>query len=270
MRSLAVIGFIVAGLVIPACAQRGGGHGGFSGGHAGGGFSGHVGVASHSAVAFRGSGPARSAPSAPAGVRAFSSARSASPSGSYRPGTSGNRSGRQPYNGHNHNGHRRIYVSPYGYGAAYPYYGYTPWLGGYDPDFSSSSGDSDNSNAQAAPSDSGEGNPEGQGEPYPAADYGQNPGGDYGPPPPYPPAPRAPYPPSESHPAVLAQSEAVTLVFKDGRPPELIHNYLMTRTTIYVQDEHRHSIPVDQLDMAATAKTNQDAGVDFQVPTLPN
>ncbi len=141
-----------------------------------------------------------------------------------------------------------------------------PWLGGYDPNFSGSSSDSDNSSAQAAPSDSG-----GPSEPYPAADYGQNQGGDYGPQPPYPPGARAPYAPSgEAHPAVLAQSEAVTLVFKDGRPSEQVHNYLMTRTTIYVQDEHRHSIPVDQLDMAATAKTNQDAGVDFQVPTMPN
>jgi hypothetical protein len=146
-----------------------------------------------------------------------------------------------------------------------------PWLGGYDPYFSDSSGDSDNSNAQAAPADSGGGAPQGQAEPVPADDYGQNQGGDYGPPPPYPPAPRSPYsPPAVSHPVALTESEPVTLVFKDGRPPEQVHNYLMTRTTIYVQDEHRRSIPVDQLDLAATAKTNQDAGIDFQVPTMPN
>jgi len=141
-----------------------------------------------------------------------------------------------------------------------------PWLGGYDPYFSGSSGDNDNSNAQAAPSDSGGGYPDGQGEPYQNADYGQNPGGDYGPP-----APRGPYPPpAVAHPTALPENDAVTLVFKDGRPPEQVHNYVMTRTTIYVQDEHRHNIPVDQLDIAATAKTNQEAGVDFQVPTLPN
>jgi hypothetical protein len=67
----------------------------------------------------------------------------------------------------------------------------------------------------------------------------------------------APVPPSE---------EAVTLIFKDGRPPEQIHNYLMTRTTLYVGDQHHNAIPMDELDLVATAKVNQDAGVEFQLP----
>jgi hypothetical protein len=67
-----------------------------------------------------------------------------------------------------------------------------------------------------------------------------------------------------------APEEAVTLVFKDGRPAEQVHNYLLTRTTLYVQDQNRRSIPVDQLDLAATEKTNRDAGIDFAVPKLPN
>jgi hypothetical protein len=64
----------------------------------------------------------------------------------------------------------------------------------------------------------------------------------------------------------------VTLVFKDGRPAEQIHNYMLTRTTLYVQDERRREIPVDELDLAATVKANKAAGVDFQVPggTRPN
>jgi hypothetical protein len=64
--------------------------------------------------------------------------------------------------------------------------------------------------------------------------------------------------------------EAVTLVFKDGRPPEQIHNYILTRTTLFVRDQHARKIPTDQLDLAATAKVNQDAGVDFQLPGTLN
>jgi hypothetical protein len=60
--------------------------------------------------------------------------------------------------------------------------------------------------------------------------------------------------------------EAVTLVFKDGRAPEQIHNYMLTRTTLYVQDEHRREIAVGDLDLDATRKANKDAGVEFQLP----
>ena len=70
--------------------------------------------------------------------------------------------------------------------------------------------------------------------------------------------PRQPAPPEE---------EAVTLVFKDGRPSEQIHNYMLTRTMLYVQDQHRRDIPVDQLDLAATEKANQSNGVEFALPT---
>jgi hypothetical protein len=61
--------------------------------------------------------------------------------------------------------------------------------------------------------------------------------------------------------------EAVTLVFKDGRSPVQIHNYLLTRTMLYVRDQQHREIPTDQLDLAATAKVNQAAGVDFQLPS---
>ena len=78
-----------------------------------------------------------------------------------------------------------------------------------------------------------------------------------------------PYPASGelSHPSSSLESEAaVTPVFKDGRPPEQIHNYLLTRTTLYVRDQHHRDIPLNQLDLAATQKVNHDAGVDFQLP----
>ena len=64
-------------------------------------------------------------------------------------------------------------------------------------------------------------------------------------------------------------NEAVMLIFKDGRPPVQIHNYLLTRTTLYVQDQKRRDIPTDELDLVATAKVNQDAGVDFHLPNAP-
>ena len=83
------------------------------------------------------------------------------------------------------------------------------------------------------------------------------------------PGPRMPYsPPSDwAQPSPVPESvEAVTLVFKDGRPPEQIHNYILTRTKLYVRDQRLRVIPTDQLDVAATAKVNQDAGVDFQLP----
>jgi hypothetical protein len=64
-----------------------------------------------------------------------------------------------------------------------------------------------------------------------------------------------------------ADEEAVTLIFKDGRPSEHIHNYILTAKTLYVQDEHRRVIPVEQLDLAATEKANLDAGVEFRLPS---
>jgi hypothetical protein len=60
--------------------------------------------------------------------------------------------------------------------------------------------------------------------------------------------------------------DAVTLIFKDGRPPELIHNYILTRSTLYVGERHHPEIPVDELDLVATAKVNHDAGIPFDLP----
>jgi hypothetical protein len=63
-----------------------------------------------------------------------------------------------------------------------------------------------------------------------------------------------------------ADEDAVTLIFKDGRPAEHIHNYAMTRTTLYVQGPHHREIPMDELDLPATEKANSKAGVSFEVP----
>jgi hypothetical protein len=84
---------------------------------------------------------------------------------------------------------------------------------------------------------------------------------------------RAPYQPSygvtQSAPgrgSASATEDAVTILFKDGRPSEQIHNYLLSRTTLSVLDEHYRVIPIDQVDLAATEKVNRAAGVDFHLP----
>ena len=60
--------------------------------------------------------------------------------------------------------------------------------------------------------------------------------------------------------------EGVKLVFKDRRPPEEIHNYALTPTTLFVLDQRRRDIPIGEIDLAATEKVNRDAGVNFQLP----
>jgi hypothetical protein len=71
---------------------------------------------------------------------------------------------------------------------------------------------------------------------------------------------------SSNQPQSPIGEQAVTLVFRDHRPNEVIHNYLLTGTTLTVWDQNPRNIPVNQLDIAATEKTNHDAGVDFYLP----
>jgi hypothetical protein len=114
----------------------------------------------------------------------------------------------------------------------------------------------------------------------PAAQPGYNPSaGPYNPPPdssepeappaytPWPYSSPAPSTSSESPSAsAVTESAPVTLVFKDRRPPEQIHNYLMTSTTLSVLDHGRRDIPVDQIDLPASSAVNREAGVEFTLP----
>ncbi len=175
---------------------------------------------------------------------------------------------RQPYRG---GGFRRPYRGPYIVNGFYGVPGYpfvSPYVfGDYDDIDTIDAADAQPTQAQA--DDSGAYGPEngydGEGsaqdqpmQPYP--NYAQ--------------APPSPYRPSyqaqAAQPAAVVaapvREEAVTLIFKDGRPPETIHNYVLTASTLYVGDEHRRAIPVDSLDLAATEKANQDAGVTFALP----
>ena len=79
-----------------------------------------------------------------------------------------------------------------------------------------------------------------------------------------------PPPPGPSEPLPQA---AVTLVFKDGHSQQ-VTNYVLTKTMLYVLDDaasgRRPEIPLDKIDVAATEKTNREAGIDFVVPTVTN
>jgi hypothetical protein len=242
MKRLAAVALIVVGVALPICAQRSGGsHGGFSG-HASSGF--HGGFSGHSAPASNGgsraSAPGRYAAGTPRSTGSVAQ-------GSLRAGA-GNSRGRAPYNGDRH--HRRPYRSAYGTG--FPY-GYPGLIGGYPYGYADNgygdTGDSDD--AQAAANASPDGN-----DAQPPLEPYQQP-------------PLEPWQPNSvlPHPSSATGSEdAVTLIFKDGRPPERIHNYLLTRTTLYVDDTNHRVIPTSQLDLVATAKVNHDAGVDFRLP----
>jgi hypothetical protein len=239
MKCLAAVALIVVGVAFPVCAQRSGSHGGFSG-HSSSGF--HGGFSGHSAPASHG-GFRASAPSRYAGTPRSSGSVAR---GSQRAGA-GNYRGRPPYAGSRH--YRRPYVSAYGTGI--PYYGVPGWIGAYPYGYGDST-DSDDSQASAnAALDGSDAQP--PLEPNQPPDL-----------PPWQPDSVLP------HPSPAPGSEdAVTLIFKDGRPPEQIHNYLLTRTTLYVDDTYHQVIPTSQLDLVATAKVNHDAGVDFRLPVTP-
>jgi hypothetical protein len=169
---------------------------------------------------------------------------------------SGAFAGRSPYagsNAANRSGrYRRPYVSPYRTRYAYGAAGYgVPWIGPGYMDY--------------ADSDDGQSADQG---PVAQNGYGDNGDPDQSPYP-QPALPLAPYPPqpAEAHSNGSQPSQAaVTLIYKDGRPPEQIHNYILTGTTLYVGNRWPAEIPVDELDLAETVKVNRDAGVDFQMP----
>jgi hypothetical protein len=91
--------------------------------------------------------------------------------------------------------------------------------------------------------------------------------------PPYPPPPPQ-QPAQEPAPPVTPQmqyvpgsADTVTLIFKDGRPPEQIQSYLATNKTVTVINGTRHrEIPLADLDIPATIKANRETGVGFQLP----
>lgn len=231
MKRLAAIALIVVGVALPACAQRSASRGGFSG---------------HSGSSFHG-GFRSSAPSRFAGHSHYSGSGSFSAPRSYQRSNSSNSYAHPVYTGarrdhgpdHPHSRERGRNVTP-------------PWIGGIGPYILGYPDDTGYGDTSAAPSDVPGGydtQPADQGEPEPT-DHDH-----------YQPAPEP-----SSQPAIGNAEEPVTIIFKDGRPAEHIHNYVLTRRTLYVLDQSRRVFPTDTIDLVATAKVNNDAGVYFQLP----
>ena len=167
-----------------------------------------------------------------------------------------------------------------GFGYAYPGWTYVnpypyvidPWLDDW--------GDTGDYNDQAGAANNYAPSPD-YGEPYP-----QEPQQPYGDPQPYPQSPPAQQasPQQYSRPGAAASAarptyagtdssstpfpeERLTLIFKDGRAPQSIRNYMMsTKELTDLDPQHFERIPLDQIDIAATAKANRANGVDFVVP----
>jgi hypothetical protein len=238
-----------------AIAQRGGGGhggggghvGGFSGGGHAGGFGG--GFASHS---FGGSYSGRASFSGRASYAPHG--YSAAPRASYAlPARSSTQAYRSGYRDRGR--YRSPYRSPYrGYG--YPYgvgnsWGVLPWDLGY-PDFTGYSDDNGyvqpDMDASQQPVDSGQPLPDDDRPPYTDAPYGP-----------------APYAAS----APVSDEPALTLIFNDGHQ-QSIRNYALTSNYILVLDNapsgREQRIPLTDLNVPATEKAAQQAGLEFTPP----
>lgn len=285
MKGLAAAALAVA-IALPACAQRGGGGHVSFGGHTG--FASRGAPAPHPAPAFHGTlAPSHStlapshgtlAPSMP--MRYSGRPGLAHPPVSYpssirlTPGVRYPYPVKAPTNRPTfyHPGHpanRSFYIRTYPY--AYPSYVY-----GYLPtDLLDDSYDNyANYDASQQPLQQQDDGVYPQQAPQPEYGYSQ-------------PAPEGPYPPAGTYPGATPNGYApqqppvtpqmqympdstskVTLIFKDGRPPEEIQNYLVMRTTLTVLDGgRRREIPLSDLDVPATVTANRQSGVDFQLPT---
>ena len=67
--------------------------------------------------------------------------------------------------------------------------------------------------------------------------------------------------------APVQSQPATTLIFRDGRPPQLVHNYALTASTLYALDnDSRQEIPLSMLNVPATVDANRAAGVEFALP----
>jgi hypothetical protein len=156
--------------------------------------------------------------------------------------------------------YREPYRSAFAYGGL-PWYG--PWLDLWGPDFLDYPDDSAYDNGAITPY-----TPDysGQGYDYPPADQTNQ--DQIAPPANYQPyyGTQQPDPRSIPRSSEPVNEEAVTLIFKDHRPNQVIHNYLLTGTTLTVWDRNPRNIPVNEIDIAATEKTNREAGVDFYLP----
>jgi hypothetical protein len=79
----------------------------------------------------------------------------------------------------------------------------------------------------------------------------------------------APDPTSQNETTPAPDQPQTVLVFKDGHQLE-VANYAIVGSTLYdLTGGHRQKIALADLDLSATAKQNDDRGIDFQVPGAP-
>jgi hypothetical protein len=244
MKRLVAIALFLTAAAIPASAQRGGSRGGFSGRGA------SSAPAFHGSPSFSHSSGISRAPMSMA--RPAFNARPSFYSANRYPGNRYPAGSRYPI--------RRGFPSRgigYGYPSGISYVPYpfldTPFDGDYDPGYDESPV------------------PYASAEPDPAFGYTQPEDQPYEPQP----QPSAEIVRPATRPEIMAHPEpapaaATTLIFKDGRAPENIHNYIATRSTVTVIDGPRHhDIPVADLDLPATMKANRESGAGFALPGAP-
>ena len=75
--------------------------------------------------------------------------------------------------------------------------------------------------------------------------------------------------PQATEEAPAKEQPQTVLVFKDGHQLE-VANYAIVGSTLYdLTDGRRHKIALTDLDLNQTSKQNDDRGIDFQVPVVP-
>jgi hypothetical protein len=247
-RPLLIAAFLLLATSIPLSAQRGGGHASF-GGH--GGMAGHASFGGHAG-----------------GGRSFSGARSS-------PGFAGRNSVRGSFSSHRSFSSNRSFSSRgfhnrdrfrrygfrnncYGY-ACRGFYGYPWWYAGaYDPYWwwdSDSSYDQDEQNnaAQAAEMNAQSLDEQRMRQQEDQDVYANS-------------APPSPHPPSPHQEERTQATPATVLVFRDQRQQE-VQNYAIVGQTLWnFSPQHTQKIPLSDLDLVATARANDERGVDFHVP----
>ena len=250
-RPLLIAAFLLLATSIPLLAQRGGGHASF-GGH--GGMAGHASFGGHAGGGRSFSG-ARSSPGFASrnSVRgSFSSHRSFSANRSFNRSFS-SRSFHHRDDRFRRNGFRN---NCYGY-ACRGAYGYPWWYAGdpywwwdsdasYDQDEQNNAALAAEMNAQSL--DEQRMRQQEDRDVYASSAL---------------PAPHQLSPHQEER---TQASPATVLVFRDQHQQE-VQNYAIVGQTLWnFSPQHRQKIPLSDLDLAATAKANDERGLDFRVP----
>lgn len=264
MRRLMAISAFAFALAVPMWAQRGGGgHGSFSGGHAGG-FGGHAAFSGGHVGGGGFAGGMRSGAGFSRGVTHSSRATFSS-----RPflhdGFRGNNFHRGFHNRFRGRGFRNCFgYGCWGYGYPWGYYGYyDPWWwdsgSSYDEDYERDRAIANDMNQQSLEEQQmlRQEQADGDRDLYSRSDLARS-------------DPARSDPASKAAPSSQAQGApiipATVLVFRDQHQKE-VQNYAIVGQTLWnFASPRTEKIALADLDLAATAKANDDRGITFRVP----